>query len=149
MKKYIVQLRHGTAAEWESHSDIIPYDGELICVSTAAGQMLKVGDGVTPYSNLPFISAGSEGGGLSADTKAALLSLFATIKTAFTKVAWVNSTDGAAQTAAINAAIERLESTLTDSENYVTYSLANNVLRILDIPGGAYLTGGDDVSMKL
>lgn len=62
MAKLIVQHRRGTQAEWESKPDIIPLEGELIIVIDVEHKehKLKIGDGQTKYSDLNFLTAGSE-----------------------------------------------------------------------------------------
>lgn len=63
MAKYIVQLRRGTAEEWATiGKDIVPLEGELVLELDKSGSnlhRLKIGDGVTLYSQLPYISVDS------------------------------------------------------------------------------------------
>lgn len=55
MAKIITQHRRGTTAEWEA-AGVTPLNGEIIIVSDENGQRrLKIGDGTTPFNNLPFI----------------------------------------------------------------------------------------------
>ena len=54
MKKLITQHRRGTNAEWEATSET-PRCGEIV-VEKGVVPKLKVGDGVTPYPDLPYIT---------------------------------------------------------------------------------------------
>ena len=60
MAKYVVQMRRGTAEEWATvGSDIVPLEGELVLELDKSGNnlhRLKIGDGTTLYSKLPYIS---------------------------------------------------------------------------------------------
>ena len=73
MSRYIVQLRRGTKAEWEDYqaSDkyIRPKEAELVIeyedIYDASGNhikripRLKIGDGITDYDQLPYMSVDS------------------------------------------------------------------------------------------
>ena len=55
-KKYNIKSIpfHGTAEEWNAHSDYIPKEGEFIIFDLADGKRIKIGDGVTTVIDLPF-----------------------------------------------------------------------------------------------
>lgn len=62
MLRSIVQHRRGTTNEW-SASKVIPKEGEIVIEELDNGtKKIKLGDGVTPFKDLPYIS-GSGGGG--------------------------------------------------------------------------------------
>lgn len=58
--KYRTQHLRGTADEWNVIGDsVIPLDGELVIEKDNSEKhlhRLKIGDGVTPYSQLPYLS---------------------------------------------------------------------------------------------
>ena len=57
-----IQLKNDTEAHWDLAVNFIPKKGELIIYSTDNAHSfcrLKVGDGSTTVSNLPFIDAGT------------------------------------------------------------------------------------------
>lgn len=56
MKKLIVQHRRGTSDEWLEKKDTIIADGELVIEEVGDGVKLKVGDGVTTFENLPYVT---------------------------------------------------------------------------------------------
>ena len=59
-KQYNARIlnKKGTTAEWETNNPVLK-DGEMIIIVTAAGKTrTKVGDGVTPYNDLPFTNVG-------------------------------------------------------------------------------------------
>lgn len=54
-----VKHKRDTDTAWEAENPIL-LDGEIIIVDTADGETRrKIGDGVTPYSMLPFEKIGS------------------------------------------------------------------------------------------
>ena len=56
MAKYIVQHRRGTTQEWKN-SDVVLRDGEIgIEKSTDGYTRLKIGDGVSKYTQLPYMN---------------------------------------------------------------------------------------------
>lgn len=55
--KTVIQVRRDTAANWELNKATVPAAGEP-CFETDTG-VLKMGDGVTTYENLPAIGAGA------------------------------------------------------------------------------------------
>lgn len=55
MKKLIVQHRRGTKTDIEK-VDVTPRDGEIIVEKKSKYSKLKVGDGITPYSQLPYVT---------------------------------------------------------------------------------------------
>lgn len=61
--KYITQLRRGSAEEWATvGKDIVPLEGELVLELDKSGNnlhRLKIGDGVSLYSKLPYMSVDS------------------------------------------------------------------------------------------
>lgn len=61
MAKYIVQMRRGTATQWED-SDIIPLAGEIVVEIDDTNNLhkLKIGDGVHTYPELAYLMAGDE-----------------------------------------------------------------------------------------
>lgn len=58
--KTVIQLRRDTAANWELNKTVIPAEGEP-CFEIDTG-ILRIGDGVTAYGELPKIGAGAEVG---------------------------------------------------------------------------------------
>ena len=56
--KYIVQLRRGTKEEW-AQTELIPLMGELVVEYDNGVPRLKIGDGETAYSSLPYMSVDS------------------------------------------------------------------------------------------
>ena len=52
----IIKMKRGTAEDWLNKKDVIPAEGEP-CYDLDA-HILKIGDGVTTYENLPAIHAG-------------------------------------------------------------------------------------------
>ena len=66
--KTVIQMRRDTAANWELNKAVIPAAGEP-CFETDTG-ILRIGDGITAYGNLPQIGVGTahyEGEKLSTD----------------------------------------------------------------------------------
>lgn len=66
MAKYIVQLRRGTKEQWQAYEDnektkaeSMPLAGELVVEYDNGIPRLKIGDGKTPYSKLPYMSVDS------------------------------------------------------------------------------------------
>lgn len=64
MAKYIIQLRRGTKEQWEEYEKIkptesLPLAGELVVEYDNGVPRLKIGDGVTAYSALPYMSVDS------------------------------------------------------------------------------------------
>lgn len=63
MAKFIVQLRRGTKEDWleyeQSENYMKPKEGELVVEYDNGIPRLKIGDGVTDYSNLPYMSIDS------------------------------------------------------------------------------------------
>lgn len=64
MARYIVQLRRGTKEDWAEYQannpeDSMPRAGELVIEYDNNTPRLKIGDGVTPYDKLPYLSADS------------------------------------------------------------------------------------------
>lgn len=62
--KYIVQLRRGTKEQWNAYEESKPIEsmplaGELVVEYNDGIPRLKIGDGVTAYSKLPYISVDS------------------------------------------------------------------------------------------
>ena len=55
--QFDVVLRTETKSRWEKFNPIFR-PGELIACETSEGYKFKLGDGVTPYKNLPFIPLG-------------------------------------------------------------------------------------------
>ena len=55
MKKLIVQNRRGTKTEWEN-TTVIPEDGELVVEQQNKSSKIKVGDGKTIYTELPYVT---------------------------------------------------------------------------------------------
>lgn len=55
--QFDVVLRTETNSRWEKFNPIFRL-GELIACETSEGYKFKLGDGVTPYKNLPFIPLG-------------------------------------------------------------------------------------------
>lgn len=65
MLRSIVQHRRGTTNEW-SASKVIPKEGEIVIEELDNGtKKIKLGDGITPFKDLPYISGsgGGEGSG--------------------------------------------------------------------------------------
>lgn len=50
-----VRIKHklDTSANWTSRNPVL-LSGEIIFVDTDDGTRIKIGDGTTPYANLPF-----------------------------------------------------------------------------------------------
>lgn len=64
MAKYIVQLRRGTKEQWKEYeknkpTESMPLAGELVVEYDNGIPRLKIGDGSTPYSQLPYMSVDS------------------------------------------------------------------------------------------
>lgn len=64
MPKYIVQLRRGTKEKWANYEknkpeESIPLAGELVVEYDNGVPRLKIGDGTTKYSSLPYMSVDS------------------------------------------------------------------------------------------
>ena len=66
MAKYIVQLRRGTKEQWQAYEsnektreESKPLEGELVVEYDNGIPRLKIGDGKTPYSQLPYMSVDS------------------------------------------------------------------------------------------
>lgn len=64
MAKYIIQLRRGTKEQWEEYekkqpTESMPLAGELVVEYDNGTPRLKIGDGVTAYSQLPYMSVDS------------------------------------------------------------------------------------------
>ena len=63
MAKFIVQLRRGTKEDWvkyeQSEDYMKPKEGELVIEYDNGIPRLKIGDGVTDYSQLPYMSVDS------------------------------------------------------------------------------------------
>lgn len=64
MAKFIVQLRRGTKTEWQEYEqsktrESMPRAGELVVEYDNGIPRLKIGDGNTPYSQLPYMSVDS------------------------------------------------------------------------------------------
>ena len=64
MAKFIVQLRRGTKEEWKDYEqnkpeESMPRAGELVVEYDNGIPRLKIGDGNTPYSKLPYMSVDS------------------------------------------------------------------------------------------
>lgn len=64
MAKYIVQLRRGTKEQWKEYeknkpAESMPLAGELVVEYDNGIPRLKIGDGITAYSNLPYMSVDS------------------------------------------------------------------------------------------
>ena len=64
MAKYIVQLRRGTKQEWQDYEEKKPTEskplaGELVVEFDNGVPRLKIGDGKTAYSQLPYMSVDS------------------------------------------------------------------------------------------
>ena len=55
MKRLIIQNRRGTKEEWEE-TNLVPKDGELVVEQQSKYSKIKVGDGVTSYDELPFVT---------------------------------------------------------------------------------------------
>ena len=60
MAKYIVQLRRGTAKQWDDNKTIKPLEGELVLELDDVNYQhkLKIGDGIHEYHELAYLSAG-------------------------------------------------------------------------------------------
>ena len=56
MAKIITQHRRGTSEEWSQNKDLIIADGELVIEECGDHVKLKVGDGVTTFENLEYIT---------------------------------------------------------------------------------------------
>ena len=64
MAKYIVQLRRGTKEQWKEYeknkpTESMPLAGELVVEYDNGIPRLKIGDGTTAYSKLPYMSVDS------------------------------------------------------------------------------------------
>lgn len=61
-KKYIVQHRRATAAQWASHDTVIPKVGEIVIELDEVNSLhkLKIGDGIHTYADLAYLRAGDE-----------------------------------------------------------------------------------------
>lgn len=64
MARYIVQMRRGTKEDWAEYQarepeESIPRDGELVVEYDNGIPRLKIGNGVTPYDQLPYMSVDS------------------------------------------------------------------------------------------
>ena len=61
-KRYIFQMRRGTAAQWAANNSIIPMAGEIVIEidETNSYHKLKIGDGVHAYADLAYLMAGDE-----------------------------------------------------------------------------------------
>lgn len=64
MANYITQLRRGTKEQWQEYEqnkplESIPLAGELVIEFDNGVPRLKIGDGATPYSKLPYMSVDS------------------------------------------------------------------------------------------
>ena len=64
MARYIIQLRRGTKEQWEAYEEnkpeeSMPLAGELVVEYDNGIPRLKIGDGSTPYSKLPYMSVDS------------------------------------------------------------------------------------------
>ena len=64
MPKYIVQLRRGTKEKWANYEknkpkESTPLAGELVVEYDNGIPRLKIGDGATKYSSLPYMSVDS------------------------------------------------------------------------------------------
>ena len=60
-----IQLKNDTEANWDKATNFVPKQGELIIYSTDNAHpfcRIKVGDGSTTVTNLPFIDADTIGG---------------------------------------------------------------------------------------
>lgn len=60
--RYRTQHLRGTKEEWENAGNIIPLAGELVIElddSEKGLHRLKIGDGKTPYADLPYLSVDS------------------------------------------------------------------------------------------
>lgn len=51
-----VIMKHGTAEDWQKAVNFIPKKGEIIVYDNETTPSIKVGDGITPVANLPFIN---------------------------------------------------------------------------------------------
>ncbi len=64
MAKFIVQLRRGTKEQWKEYeeskpAESMPLAGELVVEYDGGIPRLKIGDGIRPYSQLPYMSVDS------------------------------------------------------------------------------------------
>lgn len=64
MANYITQLRRGTKEQWQEYEqnkplESMPLAGELVIEFDNGVPRLKIGDGATPYSRLPYMSVDS------------------------------------------------------------------------------------------
>jgi hypothetical protein len=64
MAKFIVQLRRGTKEQWKEYekskpTESMPLAGELVVEYDGGIPRLKIGDGIRPYSQLPYMSVDS------------------------------------------------------------------------------------------
>ena len=68
MLRSIVQHRRGTTNEW-SASKVIPKEGEIVIEELDNGtKKIKLGDGITPFKDLPYISGSGGGSGTGSDS---------------------------------------------------------------------------------
>lgn len=64
MARYIVQMRRGTKEDWANYQarepvESMPKAGELVVEYDNGIPRLKIGDGMTPYDRLPYMSVDS------------------------------------------------------------------------------------------
>ncbi|MDV3199953.1 MAG: hypothetical protein Q8889_02400 [Candidatus Phytoplasma australasiaticum] len=62
IERRTIVIKRGTAAEWAEHDDVL-LDGELGALMQDGPDILKIGDGIHPFSALPQFAGGSGGGG--------------------------------------------------------------------------------------
>lgn len=74
------QLRNNTEAEWQNKLDFIPLKGEP-CVTNDGDNKgrIKIGDGVTTWKDLPYITSSATGAYVTASELQAALQNYATI----------------------------------------------------------------------
>jgi hypothetical protein len=63
MAKFLYKHRRGTTSDWvDKGAEIIPLEGEIVIELDVENKLhkLKIGDGVTPYSELKYLQAGDE-----------------------------------------------------------------------------------------
>ena len=57
MKRYITQHRRGTSEQWDTASDTVILDGEIVIEQSSDGYTrLKVGNGISTYAELPYMN---------------------------------------------------------------------------------------------
>ena len=56
MTKFITQHRRGTTDEWQQNKDLVIADGELVIEECGDHVKIKVGDGVSTFEELPYIT---------------------------------------------------------------------------------------------